>query len=329
MCDDEPVDGESDGMTVADVTEAVAKELAPGEISSARRVRGREDFRASGQIVPFVWPIESPATTGLRFLRLRFDALTLDQAVRRVSERAGEVRPFVYVVTPNVDHRVRLEREPHLHALYETAWMSLCDSRILELMAKADGVRLPAAPGADLVEKLVETEISPDEPLNIIGNKADVVAKLSQRYRLKRVRHHGPPMDLRRNPEGIVAASQFVAENPARFTFICVGSPQQELVAQRILRRGDATGVGLCCGAALEFLAGTVPRAPHWMRHVALEWLHRLATDPVRMYHRYLVAGPQIIPIWVESRGQRSHELDDDGTPAPATIVGATGHPAS
>jgi exopolysaccharide biosynthesis WecB/TagA/CpsF family protein len=314
-------------MTVADVTEAVAQDVVPGEISGSLRLRAREDSRTSGHVVPFVWPIESPATAGLRFLRLRFDALTLDQALQKLLDRADRERPFVYVVTPNVDHRVRLEREPHLHALYETAWMSLCDSRILELMARADGVTLPAAPGADLVEKLVENEISPDEPLNIIGNRADVVARLSQRYRLKRVRHHGPPMDLRRNPEGIVAASKFVAENPARFTFICVGSPQQELVAQRILRRGDATGVGLCCGASLEFLAGTVPRAPHWMRHIALEWLHRLATDPVRMYHRYIVAGPQIFPIWLESRRQRLHELDGGGTSAPETIAGAPIHP--
>jgi exopolysaccharide biosynthesis WecB/TagA/CpsF family protein len=316
-------------MTVAEVTGAVARVVVPGEISGTHQVRAREDSRAPGDVVPFVWPLESPATAGLRFLRLRFDPLTLDQAVRRISERARDVRPFVYVVTPNVDHRVRLEREPHLHALYETAWMSLCDSRILELMAKADGVWLPAAPGADLAERLFAAEISPDEPLNIIGHDTDVIARLSRRYGLKRVRHHVPPMNLRRDVAAIAAASQFVAESPARFTFICVGSPQQELVAQRILRRGDATGVALCCGAALEFLAGTVPRAPRWMRHIALEWLYRLGTNPVRMYHRYGVAGPKIFQIWIASRGQRSNVLDGGGTPAPVTIAGATTHPAS
>ncbi|MFO1186748.1 MAG: WecB/TagA/CpsF family glycosyltransferase [Alphaproteobacteria bacterium] len=314
-------------MTVADVSEAVAKDVTSGEGVGGRRARGREG--TTGHVVPFVWPLEAPATAGQRFLKLRFDALTLDQATARLVERASSGKPFVYVVTPNVDHRVRLEREPYLHALYETAWMSLCDSRILSLMARMDGIGLPPAPGADLVERLFENEISPDEPVNIIGNDASVVAALTERYGLRRVRHHGPPMGLRRDAEAIAAASQFVVDNPARFTFICVGSPQQELVAQRILRRGDAKGVGLCCGAGIEFLTGRVPRAPRWMRSIALEWFHRLATDPRRMYHRYLVAGPRIFPIWLESRIGQADDASDGGTPAPATVVGASVHPAA
>jgi exopolysaccharide biosynthesis WecB/TagA/CpsF family protein len=313
-------------MTVADVTEAVANDVGSGEVFAGRRARAKEG--GSGHVVPFVWPLESPATAGLRFLRLRFDPLTLELATSKLVERAASGKPFVYVVTPNVDHRVRLEREPYLHALYETAWMSLCDSRILALMARMDGVALPAAPGADLVERLFEKEISPNEPINIIGNGAGVVAALTERYGLRRVRHHGPPMGLRRDAEAIAAASQFVVDNPARFTFICVGSPQQEFVAQRILRRGDAKGVGLCCGASLAFLTGKVPRAPRWMRSIALEWFHRLATDPVRMYHRYLVAGPQIFPIWLESRIGQEGDPSDGGTPTPATVAGASVHPA-
>lgn len=327
MCEAESVDGVADGMTVADVTEAVAKDVTSSEVLGGRRARVKEG--STGHVVPFVWPLEAAATSGLRFLRLRFDALNLEQAAAKLVERASSGKPFVYVVTPNVDHRVRLEREPHLHALYETAWMSLCDSRILALMARMDGIGLPPAPGADLVERLFENEISPDEPVNIIGNDASVVAALAERYGLRRVRHHGPPMGLRRDAEAIAAASQFVVDNPARFTFICVGSPQQELVAQRILRRGDAKGVGLCCGAAIEFLTGRVPRAPRWMRSIALEWFHRLASDPVRMYHRYLVAGPQIFPIWLESRIGHTDDMGDGGTPTPSSVAGASVHPAA
>ena len=78
-------------------------------------------------------------------------------------------------------------------------------------------------------------------------------------------------MNLKRTPEAVVAAAAFAASQRARFTFICVGAPQQELIAYAMRQRGDATGVGLCVGAALDFLAGKAQRAPVWMRAAGLE----------------------------------------------------------
>jgi N-acetylglucosaminyldiphosphoundecaprenol N-acetyl-beta-D-mannosaminyltransferase len=312
-------------MAIADANRTKARDVG----GLRGRPKAGDDARAA-HIVPFVWPLESPATPGLRFLRLRFDTLSLDDAVKRVAERSVKELPFVYVVTPNVDHRVRLEKEPTLHPVYETAWMSLCDSRILELMARFDGVALRAAPGADLVERLFEEVIKPDDVINVIGADVGIVNKLRSRFNIRQINHHLAPRGLRHDIDGQNVAAQFAAEHPARFTFICVGSPQQELIAQRILRRGDAKGVAICCGASLEFLTGRVPRAPRWMRNVALEWLHRLATDPVRMYHRYVVAGPRILPIWLESRRRhRRYDAGDGGTPAPAGLPSASIHPAA
>ena len=45
----------------------------------------------------------------------------------------------------------------------------------------------------------------------------------------------------------------------------------------------------LCVGAALEFFAGDKPRAPAWMGRAGLEWLHRFASVPRRLFHRYFV----------------------------------------
>jgi len=42
-------------------------------------------------------------------------------------------------------------------------------------------------------------------------------------------------------------------------------------------------------GAAFDFVAGTKPRAPLWMQRLGLEWLHRLASEPGRLWRRYLV----------------------------------------
>ena len=90
----------------------------------------------------------------------------------------------------------------------------------------------------------------------------------------------------------------------ARFTFLAVGSPQQELLAHRVaLRAGagrdDAGGCALCIGAALRFVVGEEKRAPVIMQKLGLEWSYRLGQDPVRLWRRYLVDGPKIFAmVW-------------------------------
>lgn len=70
------------------------------------------------------------------------------------------------------------------------------------------------------------------------------------------------------------------------------------MLAKAVLDRGDAVGVGLCVGAALDFLVGRVQRAPRWMQAARLEWLHRLMKEPNRLAQRYLIEGPKILAIW-------------------------------
>ena len=185
----------------------------------------------------------------IEFMGLTFDPLDTEGAVVELVRRADRGCDFTYLVTPNVDHMVRLDAEPDLRPLYTDAGMLVCDSRILELFAKFESKELPAAPGADIVEALI--------------------------------RDH------------------------ERFAFLCVGSPQQEMVAREALRLGRGKGVALCCGASLEFLAGRVERAPLWMRNARLEWLHRLLSEPKRMWKRYLVDGPRIFAIWRKHKSEQ------------------------
>jgi N-acetylglucosaminyldiphosphoundecaprenol N-acetyl-beta-D-mannosaminyltransferase len=54
-------------------------------------------------------------------------------------------------------------------------------------------------------------------------------------------------------------------------------------------RRGRIRAVMLGVGAAFDFHAGVTPRAPRWMQQCGLEWLHRLLSEPRRLWRRYLV----------------------------------------
>ncbi|MGE0740674.1 MAG: WecB/TagA/CpsF family glycosyltransferase [Hyphomonadaceae bacterium] len=243
-----------------------------------------------------------PAVNTVNFLDLQFSGLALDAATDRVAARASLDAPFAYVATPNVDHVVGLAAEPARRPLYDGAWLLLNDSRVLAGLARRAGMALPVATGADLAERLLDTVIDRREPITIIGGDADAIDELKRRYGLTDVRWHNPPQGLKHKPAAIVRAAAFAAAQPSRFTFICVGAPQQEMIAYAIAQRGDARGVGLCVGAALDFLSGQANRAPRWMRRMGLEWLHRLLSEPGRLWRRYLVDGPKVFSLFAAWR---------------------------
>ena len=58
-------------------------------------------------------------------------------------------------------------------------------------------------------------------------------------------------------------------------------------------RTGARIGVGV--GAFFDFITGEVPRAPEWMNRFGLEWVHRLAQEPKRMWRRYILGNPKFV----------------------------------
>ncbi len=237
-------------------------------------------------------------TPRICFLDVEFDPLPAETAASVIARRAHGMGPFAYVATPNVDHMVRLEKQPGLMPLYDDAWMTLCDSRIIEAFANASYIDLPATPGADVVEELFRRHIAPNDRVLMIGGSGEMAVTLRKKYGLKDLRWFDAPMGLRDDAEGRAACVRFIRENPAAYVFISVGSPQQEMIAHEARQAGDCSGVAVCCGASLEFLAGVTWRAPHWMRENRLEWLFRLGMEPGRMWRRYLVDAPRIFMIW-------------------------------
>ena len=147
--------------------------------------------------------------------------------------------------------------------------------------------------GAGLVAALFARAITPAHTLCVVGSSTEAVLRLRTRYRLGPVHHLIPSMGFWRDPAELSDTVDFVADSRADFSLLCVGSPQQEILAGRIARTGRARGVGICAGASVDFLAGTRTRAPRPVRRLALEWAWRLMAEPRRMAHRYVVESPR------------------------------------
>lgn len=241
------------------------------------------------------------------FLGVEFDRLTEQQVVDRLRQVTAET-PFGYVVTPNVDHVVRLQgegTEAGVGAAYASANLCVCDSRVLALLARFHGIVLPVVTGSDLTATLLEEVLVAGDRVAVVGGNPAIIERLASRYPGIDFIHHCPPMGLRHDREAQLAAARFVAQAQCRFTFFAVGSPQQELIAAQVV---GGTGYGLCIGAALEFLTGDQVRAPLAFRKTGMEWAYRLASNPKRLWRRYLVEGPKIFLLarrWKPSRSNR------------------------
>ena len=68
--------------------------------------------------------------------------------------------------------------------------------------------------------------------------------------------------------------------------FVGLGCPKQDLWIQK--NKKKINSVFISVGAAFEFYAKTLKRAPKFMRDNGLEWIYRLYTEPLRLYKRYL-----------------------------------------
>lgn len=232
-----------------------------------------------------------------KFVDIDFTAIGAGGVLEALRRREPSAA-FAYVVTPNVDHVVRLQQSrSDLWPAYRNAWMVLCDSRILARLARRFSFSLQVLPGSDLTSQMFRAVIKPEDRVAIVGGRAAEIKELARSFELRNVCHYNPPMGFIHDPVEVAKAVRFVIASRARYTFFAVGSPQQEILAYRISRAGGATGIGLCVGASLDFLTGTQARAPAIMQRMSLEWLYRLQSDPGRLWRRYLLDGPGILKI--------------------------------
>lgn len=245
----------------------------------------------------------SAVSSTAEFLGLSFARCDLAEALDWVLKHAREPG-FRYVVTPNVDHMVRLHRgsEPALWQVYREADLRLCDSRILARLADWSGLDLPVVAGSDLTARLLSQTLPTGTRIALVGGS------VAQRDWLTAARpeaehfYHQPPMGLRTDAGAQAAVAAFIETVRPDIVLLTVGAPQSEIVAQLVKARGQARGVALCVGASLEFLTGEKRRAPRLVQAMSMEWAFRLLSEPRRLWRRYLVEGPAILAIWLRWR---------------------------
>lgn len=249
-----------------------------------------------------------PSPPVQRLFDIDFCALTLDDATRLLATLARAPGPGAkVVVTPNVDHLVRLDDQPEFRARYVQADLFFADGMPLVWASRWLGRPLPErVTGSDLFVRLCQQAASHAMPVVIVGGtpgqEAELEAAFARHYPGLPLTVIAPAMGF--DPQGDEARhiAARVRELRPDLIFVCLGMPRQEHWALNFAPTFDH-GVALCVGAAMEFAIGLRQRAPKWVQRIGAEWLWRLLSDPRRLWRRYLVEDRKFVGIlWREWR---------------------------
>ena len=225
-----------------------------------------------------------------RFMTLDFADGDRPALLGRVAAMARE--GYGYVVTPNVDHVIKLMDGRVEADVYRAADLMVCDSRILAHLARLRGKALAVYPGSDLTADLMASDH--DLTIGVFGPDRAAFDDLVARYPRRRFTFIDAPMGLTPGTGVWVSAVAEAARAEWDVLLACVSFPKQERFAHALRAAGRKTGVTLCVGASVDFLTGRQHRAPRLYQQLSLEWLHRLMSQPRRMFRRYVIEGPAI-----------------------------------
>jgi N-acetylglucosaminyldiphosphoundecaprenol N-acetyl-beta-D-mannosaminyltransferase len=219
--------------------------------------------------------------------------VTMDEAVDGIAGwLTGSGRH--YVTTPNVDHVMRLQRDPGFRQIYRNASLVVADGMPLIWASRWLGKPLKErVSGADLLPKVCEATAQLGKTVFLLGGKDGIAERAARNLQarfpsLRIVGSYGPPVGFESNEAENQRIVRAINEAQPDVLFVCLGAPKQEQWVARYLQQLHIK-VALCVGAGIDYAAGTLKRAPQWMQRVGLEWAWRLLQEPGRLWRRYLV----------------------------------------
>ena len=243
------------------------------------------------------------------FLNTRVDNLTMEEALVK-TQKLIEENKTTYVVTPNVDHIVVMEKDEEFSKLYREADLILTDGKPLIWISKLYGTPIKEKiSGSDFFPELCGLAAEKGYSIFILGAAEGVAAKAAENLQrkypgLQIAGTYSPPFAFEKNAEELQKIETMIRAAKPTILAVSLGSPKGE---KFIYRHKDTYGVPLSIsiGATIDFEAGNVKRAPKWMSDHGLEWLYRMTKEPKRLAKRYVVDAVEILPIaWKYRKGK-------------------------
>ncbi|MEO0840522.1 MAG: WecB/TagA/CpsF family glycosyltransferase [Cyanobacteria bacterium J06643_5] len=238
---------------------------------------------------------------------VKIDNYSFNDVVERITDHAMESVIPSYVVTPNAQHVLSLQRDADFRNIYEKAFLAVPDG--VSLLWSAKFLKTPLngrVNGTDLFEELSAVAERKGLKIFLLGGRpgAAEAAKRTLQARhpnLQVVGTHCPPYGFESQPEELASINSKIKAAAPDILFVGLGAPKQEKwIYQNYQDLGVPVSLGI--GVSFELVADMVQRAPLWMQKWGLEWLFRLIVEPKRLWKRYVMGNPQFMWLVIKQR---------------------------
>ena len=230
--------------------------------------------------------LQTGAVFGLPVTAGRFKEVASDILRRARARRGG------YVCVANAHMLTLARRDGALGDILKRAALVTSDGMPIVWSLRRRGCsEAERVSGPDLMDRLCAMAARDSLPTYFYGGRPQALAAfrraLSEYYPDLPIAGCEAPGDLPQKPPLDAGATQRIRDSGASLVFVGLGCPKQEYWMGAHAPHIDALMIGV--GAAFDFTAGTLRRAPRWMQRAGLEWLFRLIMEPRRLWKRYLI----------------------------------------
>ena len=223
-------------------------------------------------------------------LKTRINVTDMDRTVRYITSHLEELKGN-YICVSNVHTTVTSYRDETYRKVQNSGAMALPDGQPLSIVSRFRGYKdAKRVPGPDLMPEIFRLSQEKGYTHYFYGGSEHTLAQLKNKILekypdLQIAGMYSPPYRELSEEEDAQIIERINAAKPD-FLWVALGAPKQEIWMYQHRDKIHSLMIGV--GAAFDFLAGTVKRAPMWMQKLCLEWVYRIFQDPKRMLPRYL-----------------------------------------
>ena len=225
-----------------------------------------------------------------RILKTDINVTNMEDTISYITENLDTLKGD-YICVSNVHTTVMSYRDPEYRKIQNSAAMALPDGQPLSIVSRMKGHHeARRVPGPDLMPAILKLSEEKGYTHFFYGSTKHTLSELKKAIlkaypKLQIAGMYAPPFrELTEEEDERIVAK--INETKPDFVWVALGAPKQEIWMYQ--HKGRVNGLMLGVGAAFDFIAGTVKRAPMWMQKLCLEWVYRIMQDPKRMIPRYL-----------------------------------------
>lgn len=236
-------------------------------------------------------PTQDERRSVISVIGSHIDAVNWSQALARIHNWSA-TRQSRYVCICNVHSVVTARHDENFARVIRDADMATPDGAPVAWMMRRSGVAgQQRINGPDLMWRYFAEAANRNESIYLYGGQRSTLDLLQRKIveqfpGLNIAGAYSPPFRPLSEEED-AAVIEAINASGAHTLWVSLGCPKQE--NWMAANRGRINAVMIGVGAAFDYHAGTIRRAPVWMQRNGLEWLHRLCSEPRRLWKRYLV----------------------------------------